>query len=152
LSEAVSFKTVTENRLKEFQQSMRDNDRQELMLMSLYSNVEAELPRLINISDWAAIGYIFDEMAALIAVIPVNMIEDRYAILFLTTPVVDKNPVIFLRRTKQSFAKLAETYSTLETYVDLSYNEAVKWLEWLGADFGEIYGDDNQFQHVGINI
>jgi hypothetical protein len=50
----------------------------------------------------------------------------------LTTPISEKNPLLFVRTYKQQVMKMLENYDILENMVDAGYPKAIKLLEMVG--------------------
>lgn len=64
----------------------------------------------------------------------------------LCTNAVEKKPIGFLRETRRLLKEVLKVVPYLENYVWLGNDLHVKWLTWLGAEFGDTT-PDGMFQH-----
>lgn len=55
----------------------------------------------------------------------------------LTGRAVSQHPMAFLRRSRGVLGELLERCGNLGNYVDARYTASVRWLRWLGAEFGQ---------------
>lgn len=72
------------------------------------------------------------EPAALFGVASRNIIGDKGEPWLLTTDLVDRHPVRFLRSCAIAIENMKGSYPILENWVDARHTVCVKWLGWLG--------------------
>jgi hypothetical protein len=138
LKTEVEFLPVTKDRLFEFEQALRPEDQREIDALMEGKSAIVALSEVVNKSEWAAIAYTNGEPAAIVGIVPVKntfLFEGVFRIYFFTTHAVDRYPKTFLQHTRSAADRLRRTYGHLETWVDLRYDRAVRWLHWLGAEF-----------------
>lgn len=77
---------------------------------------------------------------------PDDIFATKAQLWFLTSNKLQRIELSFLRKCKYFISKMLEIYPLLYNYVDIRNLPAIKWLKWIGADFGSIitFGLDNR--------
>ena len=78
-----------------------------------------------------------DEPGAIWGVAMDSIIGGTAQIWLVSTPVVDRYPIEFLRSSRKVLEVLQTRYPVLENWVDARYVKCIRWLEWLGFTMGE---------------
>lgn len=115
-------------------EQMRPADAAEVMASGGYSPVEAIIDSWAHSKEtWTA--KFNGEVAAMFGVAhhPVGTELAPVAVgWLLTTPVVDKYPILFFKHCKLRLADLAARYGVIFNYVDARHKQALAWAERLG--------------------
>ena len=115
---------------------VREADRAELWALACLPPYEA-LVRSWATSDhsWTAI---FDGVpACMFGVTQASLITDTGRPWMISTDVVDRYPLSFLREQKPFMVNIRRSYARLENYVDVRNTRSIRWLKWLGFVMGE---------------
>lgn len=127
------FKTVpaTKDRLLEIAVDVREADRKEVfrttglsVTESLYDSVEASKEAFIVLYN--------DKSLCIFGVIVPNHLSNIAHPWFITTNKIENHKKEFLKKSKEFVEVLLDDYDTLFNYVDAEYEDAVKWLKWIG--------------------
>ena len=121
--------------MKELADNIRYADRLEIYRMS---GVEPEpcLRRALRISDWVQTGKINGELVCLFGVAGVS--QGVGSPWMLGTDLIEHHGKTFLRESKDVISKMLGDYQHLVNFVDIENKTAIRWLEWLGFDMGEV--------------
>jgi hypothetical protein len=79
-------------------------------------------------------GLIDGEVACMLGVYRPTHTSTKGIPWMLTTKLIDRHPKLFLKgcRDGMEIIKATWDYSHLENYVDAEYDQAIRWLKWLG--------------------
>lgn len=91
----------------------------------------------IDLSSFARTAMINGEIACIWGVCPVSLLNSHGAPWLLSTPVIEKHPLLFLRRCKPYIERFKKSYKFMDNHVDVRNKVAVHWLKWLGFEFDE---------------
>lgn len=80
------------------------------------------------------------EGACIWGLIPQTLMSDRAYIWLYTTDVADQHTFILVRQSKLMIEEVLKECPILYGYCKLEDARAIRWLKWLGAEFG-IYDD-----------
>lgn len=116
--------------------AMREQDRLEVLAAEGRAPAEA-LVSALEASHRAWTVLVDGAPAAMLGVIPLGLLAEDFALWFLTTHVVARYPVTFLRVARRVVRELLMRHPHLFNYVDARYRGAVRLLECLGARIGE---------------
>lgn len=95
-------------------------------------------------------GFYKDEPACMVGVYPYDQ-EHEFkmgSIWLLGTYVLDENPRQFLRASKFMADMFLEKYDMLENVVPLEHSKTIRWLHWLGFEFGTKPIEINGFEVI----
>lgn len=111
----------------------RDADRQELWASDRLTPRRAiELGAALSPETLTAL---FDGVPACVfGVNPGPILCDLARPWMIGTPLLERHPLAFLRRSRPVVAGWAKRYTTLANHVDARNTHAVAWLRWLGFD------------------
>jgi len=77
------------------------------------------------------------EVACIFGVVPLSMIGGIGSPWMLGTDLIEKYPLTFLRKCRNSVLAMTASYGTLLNYVDTRNVMAIRWLFWLGFDINK---------------
>jgi hypothetical protein len=83
---------------------------------------------------WA--GLVDNEPACLYGIIPPTLLSNRAYLWLLTTDLLDQHKFLLIRHSQIVIDRLLEQFDTLVGNTMMGDKRAVKWLKWLGAEFG----------------
>ncbi len=112
--------------------SMRPSDVAEVMASCGHDPLKA-LWESIRISDATWTLLLDGQPSAIFGVVSV---EDGGVVWMLTSNLVDKHPVAFLRTCRPVVEALLTHYGRLFNYIDARYEVALRWAKWLGFTVG----------------
>lgn len=80
------------------------------------------------------------EGACIWGMIPPSLMSDRAYIWLYTTDVADKHTFILVRQSRLMIEEMFKEYPILVGYCNIEDLRAIRWLKWLGAEFGHPEG------------
>ena len=89
----------------------------------------------LSTSCWSA--SVDGNIAAMWGCGPRNLVFGEGVVWLLTGPEVESHFVRFLRESLKWKKEMMRTYSTLRNQIDVRNKLALRWVEWLGAEFEE---------------
>lgn len=128
---AVSERHPTRADVRRLVDNMRPADRAEVVAMSGW-DVYSTVRRALNLSTHYLAIDVDGELAALVGVAPVALIDSVGAPWMLGTPVADRHPRALVVLGRRYIAEMHETYRTLQGYVHAQHLQSVRWLSMLG--------------------
>jgi len=115
----------------------RPEARKIVKLSHALSSVEEKLmDDCLKMSTTLWVGLVDDALACLWGVIPPTLMSNDAYLWLYTTPLVEDHQFTFVRRSQIVIKELLEQYDRLVGYCLLSADRSIKWLSWLGAEFG----------------
>jgi len=132
----VVMRDVEEQDIKDLHNNLREADKQELLAttsLNLYDVIKDS----VELSTYAQAATFNDELVCLWGVCPISMISRKGSPWMLSTSVIEKYPLAFLKRCKPVIEKFTDNYNYLENHVDVRNTVAIHWLKWLGFKFDE---------------
>jgi len=100
---------------------------------------DTELQRLdscLKISDVVYAGIINDKLACIWGLIPPSLLSTKAYLWLLSTPLVAEHKFLFVRRSQLWIEEVLKTYDEIVGYCDEYNGAAIKWVRWLGGEFG----------------
>lgn len=88
-----------------------------------------------SITTW--VGRYEGEVACIWGLIPPSVLADRALLWLQVTDLIEKNKFLFIRHSRLHMQRMLAIYPTIIGYADPEFSENIKWLKWLGAEFGE---------------
>lgn len=85
-------------------------------------------------------GYIDDEFVGLWGVIPPTLLHSCAYIWLHHTDAVRGKEFPFIRRSRLAMAEVLELYPEIHGHTVVGSDATIRWLRWLGADFGDPQG------------
>lgn len=122
--------------IREIARRMRDADRLEVSAASGKSPFDA-LAFSLRRSAYAWTALVNGRPEVMFGVADLNLIEGSGAVWLLGTDAVEKYSRIFLRMSRDFRRQLLARYIVLRNFVHADNRVSIRWLEWMGAKFGE---------------
>lgn len=117
---------------------LRAADAAECLLVGM--EPEEALAYSINGSFRAFVGDVDGEPVAYWGYSPISVLGDTAFVWMLSTEALSDNPIVCAMASRRILGTLLERYPTLLAQVDLRYERAIRWLEWLGFVPGDVSG------------
>lgn len=70
---------------------------------------------------------------------PPSLLSDRAYLWLYTTEHLKDHVFVFVRHSQRAVESMLQEYSVLYGHTEVSNTQAVRWLRWLGAEFGPEY-------------
>lgn len=106
----------------------------------------AELAVFVDKSSLVWIGEIDGTVACVWGVIQQTILSDRAYLWLLATELIDDHKFIFIRHSQRCVETLLGRFSLIVGHCHVHNARAMKWLKWLGAEFGDLDGLKVPFQ------
>ena len=90
-----------------------------------------------------------DKVACVFGVAPLSMLGSVGIPWMLGTNLVEKYPLLFLRKCQNSVLAMSDSYATLINYVDARNKMAIKWLSWSGF---HVFEEPEPYGPFGMNF
>lgn len=102
--------------------------------------VEQEIMhRAMSTSSRVWVGYDGEKILAYWGVQPPSLLSDRAYLWLQTTEHLREHVFVFIRYSQRAVASMLQEYSILYGHTVVSNTHAIRWLRWLGAEFGPEY-------------
>lgn len=88
----------------------------------------------LSIAIW--VGFIDDGIACIWGLIPPTMLSNQAYLWLYTTDLIKHHQFILIRHSQRVIERMLETYPMIVGHVTLGDSKAIRWLRWLGAEFG----------------
>lgn len=85
-------------------------------------------------------GYVDGECACIWGLIPPTLLSTSAYLWLLTTELVEKHKFLFVRHSQRWMEEILRTYPNIIGDFIPGEERSRKWLEWLGAEFGDFQG------------
>ena len=116
--------------------NVRAADREELWAAGCRSPLDC-MRHGLDYSDKAWTGLMDGEPVCMFGCVPASILGNTGRPWLVGTKLLDRHPLVFLRRCKGHVREMAERFDRLENYVDARNLRAMAWLAWLGFDICE---------------
>ncbi len=90
-------------------------------------------------------GFVDDELACVWGLIPPSLLSTTAYLWLLTTDVVEDHKFLFVRHSQRWIEQALKTYPTIIGDAVAGNDRGIRWLRWLGAEFGEPEGKRIRF-------
>jgi len=84
----------------------------------------------VSVHSWA--WNVEGEVACLFGLVAPSLISHCAMPWVITTPLVERHPIEFMRGSRRMLAHMLQLFPTLEGYVDARHDVSIRWLRWLG--------------------
>lgn len=92
----------------------------------------------IAMSSKLWLGFADGELACSWGLVPATILSDDKAYLWLhSTPRIQDHLFLFVRHSQRMVERMLEEYPVIHGMTDPQNDRTVRWLKWLGAEFGE---------------
>jgi hypothetical protein len=97
--------------------------------------------RTLNNSSHIWAGVDDDKILATWGVIPPTLLSDRAYLWMFHTPHLQEHIFVFVRHSQRVVQEALEFYPILVGHAVIGNTRAIRWLKWLGAEFGKPIND-----------
>ncbi len=105
-----------------------------------YPNGEELLQKCLQRSVDVRYGYVDGQCACVWGLIPPTLLSDAAYLWLLTTDIVEQHKFLFVRHSQRWMEQALCTYPIIIGDWVPGDPRAKRWLEWLGAQFGDLQG------------
>lgn len=106
--------------------------------LSILSDVNREtLHRSIMNSSKIWLGCDDTDVLAFWGLIPPSLLADEAYLWLWTTKHFDKHVFMFIRHSQRAVKEMLEAYPLIVGHGMLEHRRSLRWLRWLGAEFGD---------------
>jgi hypothetical protein len=85
-------------------------------------------------------GLVNDKVLCLWGLIPPTLLSDQAYLWLYTTPAAEEHQFILVRRGQIEMKKMLEEYPKIVGHCEVGAERSIRWLKWLGAEFGAADG------------
>lgn len=86
------------------------------------------------------VGTYNDELVCILGLIPPTLLSDQAYLWMFHTEIVKECEFVFVRYSQRMVEKFLQSYSTIVGHTDASDRRGIRWLKWLGAEYGQQEG------------
>ena len=110
------------------------------------SSVEVQqLDACLMISSEIYVGLVDGELACVWGLIPPTLMSSQAYLWLYTTALVEEHKFLFVRHSQRWMERALQEYETIVGFCKPENKSAIKWLEWLGADFKRPFSERADF-------
>jgi hypothetical protein len=103
-----------------------------------YSKKTMDFCLLMSTGMWA--GFIDGELACIWGVIPPTLMSNQAYLWLYTTDVIKEHQFILIRHSQRVMEEILKEYSSVVGHAIIGSDKSIRWLKWLGAEFGPPQG------------
>lgn len=135
MAKTVTVRPIQEGDAEALFNNLRPADCDELMAMSgeVYFSIKWSI--MCSRFSWAF--EVDGELACLLGIVEGSMISSFGIPWMLGTTVLDKNVGVLIRHSRKYYEEVKGKYAHLVNFVDARNTKSIRWLKWLGFEFGE---------------
>ena len=109
-------------------------------LAMLPDNERVTLDRFIHDSIWTWIGKDDDEVLCYMGLIPPTLLSNQAYLWLRTTEAMQEHVFVFVRYSQRVISEMLQDFSLIVGHCEISATKSIRWLRWLGANFGDPEG------------
>jgi hypothetical protein len=98
----------------------------------------------LSTSMWA--GYIDDVLACVWGLMPPTLLSQQAYLWLYTTDVIKGHEFILVRHSQLVMEDMLKQYPSIVGHAVVNNHKAIRWLRWLGAEFGPQQGNGLPFR------
>lgn len=123
-----------------------DRAKQLMQGISLSENDEKgmEFCYLMSVAIW--VGLIDDKLACIWGLVPPSLMSNQAYLWLYTTDLIKEHQFILVRHSQMVMECLLNQYPTIVGHATIGDKKAIRWLKWLGAEFGYPQGTGLPFR------
>ncbi len=126
-----SISNASEDHIREIAEMVRQADRDELWASAMTTPEQAMRLGIQN-SERSFTGWIDGKPVVMWGVVDEGFVGRKGTPWMVATDTVEKNAMLFLRRSRGLTKEIMLKYRRLENYVDARNTLAINWLKWIG--------------------
>jgi hypothetical protein len=113
--------------------------------MSILENEKDNFERCLMLSSDLWVGIVNEELICFWGLAPSTLLSNSAHLWLYTVEALKKHEFVFVRKSQLVVEAMLDLYPTITGYTDRRRSKAIRWLKWLGAEFGHPEGDDIPF-------
>ena len=94
------------------------------------------LGRFMRDSIWAWVGKNDDEVLCYMGLIPPTLLSNQAYLWLRTTEAMQSHVFVFIRYSQVVIVEMLSEFPTIVGHCEASADKSIRWLKWLGAEFG----------------
>ena len=87
-------------------------------------------------SIWTWIGKDDDEILCYMGLIPPTLLSDRAYLWLRTTEAMSEHVFVFVRYSQRVISEMLQDFPIIVGHCEVSAAKSIRWVQWLGAEFG----------------
>jgi hypothetical protein len=99
------------------------------------------IDRFVAASTSLYVGRVDEEILCVWGLIPPTLLSDQAYLWLQITPAAAEHQFILVRRGQIEMKKMLEVYPKIVGHCEAGAAQSIRWLGWLGAEFGPPEGD-----------
>ncbi|MHC6528866.1 hypothetical protein [Vibrio proteolyticus] len=133
----IEYRKINEQVIAELCKDARPADLDEVDAMTGKDFITA-IKESLELSDWALCCYSNGELLGVFGLMQTNVLADIAAPWMIGTNAIYRHQKEFMQASRESLEWMKVRASTLEYFVYCKHATAVRWLQRLGFNFGEV--------------
>jgi hypothetical protein len=105
-------------------------------LAMLPANERATIGHFMRNSIWTWIGKDDDAVLCYMGLIPPTLLSDQAYLWLRTTEAMQEHVFVFVRYSQVVIAEMLTEFPAIIGHCEVSATKSIRWLRWLGAEFG----------------
>ena len=94
---------------------------------------------MLTTSLW--VGKVDDKLVCTWGLIPPTILSNQAYLWLYATDAVKDHEFLFVRHSQIAIQKMLEEYELITGHAEVTATKSIRWLRWLGAEFGESDGN-----------
>lgn len=116
------------------------------LVMSLHGQQQAVMRQCLFLSRKVWVGIVDGEQVCTWGIITPTLLSEQAYLWLSVTKKLGQYTFIFVRRSQIVVQELLKEFPLLVGHVEIGNDKAIRWLKWLGAEFGPFQGNKVPFQ------
>jgi hypothetical protein len=92
------------------------------------------------------VGFIDDEIACIWGLVPPTFLSGQAYLWLYTTDVIKEHSFVLVRHSQRVMEEMLKEYPSIVGHATVGDKKAIRWLRWLGAEFGYPQGTGMPFR------
>jgi hypothetical protein len=99
----------------------------------------------LAISSYVFVGEIDGKIACVWGLVPPTLLSDQAYMWLLTTDLMQEHQFVLVRHSQRVIEDVLKKYNMITGVCIVGENKSIRWLKWLGAEFGKPDGNKVPF-------
>jgi hypothetical protein len=82
------------------------------------------------------VGFADDDLVCIWGLAPPTLASDQAYLWLYTTPALKGHEFVFVRHSQRAVEEMLKTFSSIIGHCVVGADSSIRWLRWLGAEFG----------------
>lgn len=96
-----------------------------------------QLHRCLALTNDLWIGLVDETLLAAWGLIPPTLMSNRAYLWLYTTPYIGDHTFVFVRQSQRAIENMLKLYPIIEGQTRATADDSIRWLKWLGAEYGQ---------------